>query len=290
MSNELDLDTMPLDELAKLANDNFDQPRDEQGRFAAKQDDQTAADDQPDEIVYRRVIDLGDGSGVQVFEAPSPEELIEKLAIAQEHATRKIRELAAAAKAVQPPPEPVIDPNEEFLLSQELLQTPTKAYAKLFKKMTGVDISEFRTVREKLTAFEQAQKEESAAAQFVQTHPDYYNSPKNNAKMEKWIRMHGLEGTPENIERAFVDLQESGLLETRPATPDAETNEERVSRQRIAAPTTRLVGQRRAASGLSSRRSVAAPAKPELTEDDLYKMSYEQLEELARREAQEAQR
>jgi len=56
--------------------------------------------------IYRREIDLGDGSGKQVFEAESVEELLDKLTEAQEHATRKIRELSAASR---PPVEAYID-------------------------------------------------------------------------------------------------------------------------------------------------------------------------------------
>lgn len=44
--------------------------------------------------VIRREIDLGDGSGKQVFEGATEAELNDKLATAQEHGTRKIREQA----------------------------------------------------------------------------------------------------------------------------------------------------------------------------------------------------
>src|SRR5690348_9223353 len=50
---------------------------------------------------FRREIDLGDGSGKQVFEADSPEALIDKLADAQVHATKKIREQAQQLQDAQ---------------------------------------------------------------------------------------------------------------------------------------------------------------------------------------------
>lgn len=45
-------------------------------------------------------IDIGDGAGVQVFEAETETELIAKLVIAQENATRKIRDLNRRLRAV----------------------------------------------------------------------------------------------------------------------------------------------------------------------------------------------
>src|SRR5258706_387999 len=44
---------------------------------------------------YRRVIDLGGGAGPEVFEADSNEELVDKLADAKQHASKKIREQEA---------------------------------------------------------------------------------------------------------------------------------------------------------------------------------------------------
>jgi hypothetical protein len=46
----------------------------------------------------RLVIDTRDGAGVQVFQAASKDEMIMKLATAQEHATRKIRDLSKRLK------------------------------------------------------------------------------------------------------------------------------------------------------------------------------------------------
>src|SRR5690348_12024093 len=117
MSNQnLDPETMPLEALRALANQQVEdasatpaapaaQPRDEKGRFAKTEDgaadavDVAAEDEEfgePDKIIYQREIDLGDGSGVQVFRADSLEELVDKLAEAQRNATRKIRELNQA--------------------------------------------------------------------------------------------------------------------------------------------------------------------------------------------------
>jgi hypothetical protein len=284
----LDPNTMPLDELARLANEelqNDGQPRDEQGRFIATEDhgqDNDQGQDTPDEIVYRRVIDLGDGSGTQVFEAATPEDLIEKLAEAQVHATRKIRELSKA-KETPAPAAVELNPDEEFVLSQQFLQSPTKAFAELFKRTTGLTVDEFNKERVKVSKLAQEQSEFQTGREFVQTHPDYFNSDKNNTKLEKWLKTEGLPVTVENLGKAYNDLSESGLLEPRPQKEDVEPGQ-RVVQPRIAAPTQRIVGQRRAASGLSNRGgSVETPRSLEPTMDDLYNMPLDKLEAMARR-------
>ena len=95
----IDLDTIDIDELVKLANAELnpttEKKEDEPAAAPVQQDDP----EQEEELVYRREIDLGDGSGVQVFEGSSYDELIDKLANAQLHATRKIKELSTAKKA-----------------------------------------------------------------------------------------------------------------------------------------------------------------------------------------------
>jgi hypothetical protein len=269
---------MPLDELARLANEELQPVVADDGQDI----DRGHYDDTPDEIVYRRVIDLGDGSGTQVFEAASPEELIEKLAVAQENATRKIRELTQARQTTKETPVE-LNPDEEFVLSQQFLQSPTKAFAELFKRTTGLTVEEFNKERVKVSKLAQEQSEFQTGREFVQTHPDYFNSDKNNTKLEKWLRTEGLPVTVENLGKAYNDLSESGLLEPRPQKEDVEPGQ-RVVQPRIAAPTQRIVGQRRAASGLSNRGgSVDTPRSLEPTVDDLYNMPLDKLEALARR-------
>src|SRR5437868_2462551 len=110
------VDDLSFDELKELA-------KNEAELEAAGQSGEQESDEVPNEPqVFSRTIDLGDGSGVQVFEAPTLEELVDKLAKAQENATRKIRELAAKVK-IEPAPETKskLSPDEEFVLGQEML-------------------------------------------------------------------------------------------------------------------------------------------------------------------------
>jgi len=278
-----DPSTLSYEELAKLANEEL---AGHEEQVTSNEEQPSSEEEQPvDEVVYRRVIDLGDGSGTQVFEGATPEELIEKLAEAQVNATRKIRELAAAKKeAPAAPVEP--NPDEEFVLSQEFLQSPTKAFAKLFQKNTGMTIEEFKAEQAKLSRVTQEQQDFNAGREFVLSTPDYFNSDRNNARLEKWLRVEGLQPTIENLRKAYADLNESGLLESRPANVEenaVEPTTRREAQPRIAAPQ-KVVGQRRAASGLSSRGgSPSAPRPQEPTMDELYNMPLDKLEALARK-------
>jgi hypothetical protein len=290
--SQINPEDMTMEELVRLSNEELQQPRDDQGRFTSQQNDEPtvneSVEEQTEEIVYRRVIDLGDGSGTQVFEGESPEDLIEKLANAQVHATRKIREQAAELKAkANPPAEPQSDPADDFLLAQEMLTSPTKAMQKAFEKMTGMKLEDFKNSQERLNAFQRGQEEFQAGKQFADSHPDFYGSEKNAKRIEKWLRVEGLSATTENIEKAYSDLSESGLLEAKPSgTQDADTTERTDGTQRIAAPAARVVGQRRVASGLSGQRSTPVTKSQGPTEADLYNMPLAELEALARRQQQ----
>ena len=232
---------------------------------------------QVDDVVYRREIDLGDGSGVQVFEAPSMEELVDKLATAQVNATKKIRELSAAKKT---PTQNEPNAEEEWVLAQELATNPSLAFDKLFQKKLGRTPAEVQKGLERLAEIDRQNAELEAANAFVAAHPDYVPTPKNGARIEKWLKVEGMEGTPENIEKAYQDLSESGLLETkRPETQATETQNG-----------TRIVTvsshQRRAASGLSSKRTVSTASRAtEPTEEEAYNMPWEKLVALANAEA-----
>lgn len=261
------------------------QPRDEHGRFVSQQPQQAdePVDDpqEVDEIVYRQVIDLGDGSGVQVFEGATPEELIEKLAKAQENATRKIRELTAQKNTPQQQPvqQPQTTEEEDWLLSQELMSSPTKAFPKLFEKMTGKKISEFTTTIEQAAEINKAKREHDAGLAFVKSHPEFVMTEANANKIDRYLQTYRLEGTVENIEKAYNDLSQSGLLQTQASTTNTsntDTPNQDPTRQRIAAPagTKVTVIRKKAASGLSSKQTPPPPGP--VSTDDLYNMPYDE--------------
>lgn len=254
------------------------QPRDEHGKFVKKDEPAPAPDE---EVIYERIIDLGDGSGVQVFQAPTMEELIDKLAVAQENATRKIREQAAQLKTqpkpAQPPPDEVenLTEAEKFMLQQEMLTDPTKAISRFVHKAIE------KREREQV---ESAAREKAESDAFVASTSDYYASPKNGQRMVKYLETYKLEANQENLKKAFDDLNSSGLLEARPKeTPDAPTEDEPADNRIDTKPATQTVVRRKVVGGVSVRRSAPAPTStPGLTEQQLRDMPMHELEALTR--------
>lgn len=243
----------------------------------------------PNKIIYRREIDNGDGSGAQVFQAESLEELADKLAEAQRNASKKIREQAAQLKQSEKPAERKFTDQDEFVYSQELQTKPTEAFKKLFKDTTGYNITDFKSKIERVDAFESAQRSKVAQDDFVNTHPYYECNASNAKRLAAWLQTNGYhEFTTEGLNKAYDDLTSSGLLTVKPeqAEPDTDVQAER---QRIAEPTEAVQTQRvsqKKASGLNTRsRSVPPPVKAEPTLDELYSMPLDKLRELGQKAA-----
>src|SRR5690348_4922094 len=151
-------------------------------------------------FMANREIDLGDGSGVQVFEAEgaSKEEALEalsdKIAEAQKNATIKIRaqeaelrDLRAKNAEREKPKEPTAD--EEYVLAQEFQKMPRAAFRKMFEEVTGMKPEEFQTMRQAAQAYQTATTTSEAISTFVAMHPDYEDAGEAGDKNGKLMRM-----------------------------------------------------------------------------------------------------
>jgi hypothetical protein len=292
--DSIDLDSVSIDDLKSAALQEqpvVEEPkkRDDKGRFT-KSEEETREADEDEQVIYRREIDLGDGSGVQIFEAPTPEELIDKLVTAQTNATRKIREQAAQLKEVkqQKELEKKADDEDEFILSQEMMSRPSDAVRKAFKKATGMDIAEFKTVADRVKAMEESQKAQAdleeqskSANDFVKAHPEYVANQTNGNRLSRALNLLIAEAKNSNqkinygtlLEKAYQDLSESGLLELKSedATADEKTptgaDTSRIEKPEEVVTTQRQV---RKSSSLANRsRNVTAQPSKEVSEDDL---------------------
>lgn len=241
------------------------------------------------DILIRREIDLGDGSGKQVFEGVGAtkeealEDLNEKLLNAQTHATRKIQELTRkpAAKTVE-----TLSPEQEIALSQTLLTEPSKVVKQIIEREFGMPIEQVKerlndaqVARQKNEANEQEQIGHNTAVEFCQAHPEFYMCDTNGNRMIRWLELEGIaQPTVADMERAFESLSTDGLLVQKPGPQAQPRNGEG---ERIAQPQV----TRRAASSLSVRRQVAPPARraTELTEEEVDQIPTERLRELAER-------
>lgn len=187
---------------------------------------------------FRREIDLGDGSGKQVFEADSADALIDKLTIAQENATRKIREQQfelrrslrakpekqVATKSIEIGQPKTLTADELFQLGQELQTDPTSAFNKILQAQTGMDANQLVAIGKEFASLQQARLVNEAETSFLQAHQgvDYLPTPDNARAIQKFLQDEQLPYTAANLEYAFQELSESGLLDM----PDSEKKDQ----------------------------------------------------------------
>lgn len=243
---------------------------------AAEPAGQAAAAEAAAPTKFRRVIDLGDGSGKQVFEADSAEELLDKLTEAQTNATRHIRQLtreASVRKAAvpdRPEPTPVYAPKQigaeqEFVIAQSLSTRPTQAIRQALEAVTGIPAEKLAEAVNRLNALEYNYASDRAALEFVAEHADdYVACPENSAAMTQFLTENQLPGTRNNLEFAFEALSHRGVL----VTPEGEGTERSEGAAAESVSAARIEQPARRATGLSGRRTSVAPA-PELTDDEL---------------------
>lgn len=230
-----------------------------------KQDPPPVADDVP---AFRREIDLGDGSGKQVFEGGTAEELIDKLADAQKHATAKIREQNRQLKLAPKPAqekktarakyEPKkLSVDDEFMLGQQLTESPRKAVAAFLEADLGMSLEQVREKFAKLDEFEQERRETATAVKFVEAHPDYAVTPKNYNTIREYLDNNELAFTKSNLDHAFEELSTSGLLDKPQPTVAAPSDPVAEARIEPIAP---VAPKKPANTGLSDRSSRPASA------------------------------
>jgi hypothetical protein len=291
-----EMEKMPAEQLRLLANQEAVEPE-------KKADPATPTPKSEDQEVFvaSREIDLGDGSGVQVFEAEgaSKEEALEalsdKIAEAQKNATIKIRQQEAELRDLraknaerEKPKEPTAD--EEYVLAQEFQKMPRAAFRKMFEEMTGMKPEEFRTMQAAARAYETATTTTEAINTFVAMHPDYEDAGTAGDKNGKLMRMKlaelRLPITSENLAKAYLHLKESGLLALKGDEAHSDAIEPAGEVERIVPDPAAPAPQRTrkvSTIGTHSRVTPVAPkAEPSL--DDAYNMPMDKLKELANRQ------
>lgn len=297
----IDPETSSLDELRKAAD--LELQRDEKGRFVSPGKvtategavTETEITDPQEVVVYRTQIDLGDGSGVQVFEAESPEELTEKLVEAQKNATIKIRQQEAElkelrARTAEKPPSKDLTDDEKYILKQEFDKDPDAALRKWFEKRTGRKVEDIGELGKRLDAEAETRQRLQAMEAFLASHEDFNNEDKIDGKLNPngdLMRMKlaelRLPITSENLHKAYLQLKASGLLRLRTGSEaNADTTTEPEATERIAQPRTETTQTRtrRTSSGISSHGR-PAPPPPGFSEADAYNMPLDKLREKA---------
>ena len=243
-------------------------------------------------------IDLGDGGGKQVFKAKSAEEMIAKLTKAQENATRKIREqqfeIQRAKRATPDKTTPTRAPkqltaDEKFALAQEFAKDPDAAFDKMLaaKGLTANDL--YETVSERAIA--------KADMAFLSKHEgvDFVPSQANAQAMHKFLQDENLPYTAANLEYAFQELSEGGLLDMPSSSSTSSEGEKPNEEERIVVP--EHTRRKPMSTGLtqkqgSSRPQAETPTASGLTESEveqLYRMDSEEGRKFILRKMREAE-
>jgi hypothetical protein len=290
-----------------------EKPRDEKGRFAKKAEDVKAEEpeevveetqEEPDEYVLEEVIEVGDNGPRQVFrgkgatELEAQRDLNRKLAEAQRNATKKIREQEARVKSIVPKDDfksKEYTSEEEFIVSQEMMQNPSKAFRKMFKDITGYEPTEFRSTVEASKAVNQAREETQATESFLTSHPLYETSPKNGERMTKWMQRFSdpKKSTQENLEAAYDDLSGEGLLTLKEDAgntdqPTAKSDTQRIAETAEAGATQRTSTTTKKSSSIKqTSRSTAPAVKDKSFEEKNKNLSLDELRSLAYQHADE---
>lgn len=235
-------------------------------------------------------IDLEDGSGVQVFKGATQQELIDKLADAQKHATIKIRELNQLVSQPQAPVEPPqqipdfsmqpqqrqMTPEEEYFLAQEFStgKNPLGAFRAMTEATFGVppeQISQYLAAARQRDAY---QAVEASVEEFRTVHADeYYPCDKNYNLMVGMLQRANLPPTSANLDWAFTRLNKSGLLEPIPADETNATPASSAGAQQTS---------KRVPKGGLSDRGASQGTPPSkgldgLTVEDMYNMNTDEL-------------
>lgn len=260
-----------------------EQARDEQGRFTKKEPEVVKEQDEEveQEFLVSREFDNGDGAGRQVYtgRGKTKEEaladLADQLLEGKKNANKKIRDLEEKVKAQEVP-----DKDEEFVLSQELMANPTLAFRKMIKSEFGMSVEQLRESLNGAQQLTDNQKKQVVVQNFLTTHHDYEDTPKNGRLMQKWM---GNQFTAESFEKAYQDLKADGLLELK--TEEAHDGQESTKQPESRTETTTVTDvppQRiaRKSSGISTKaRPTPTPKQktPEELEAELYAMPMAEL-------------
>jgi len=259
-------------------------------------------DEQPEIFVARRELDLGEGAGVEVFEAEGAtekealENLLEKISDAKLNASRKIRQQEAElkdfrARTTEPPKPKTLTDDDEYVLAQEFGKKPGATFRKMFKEFTGYEVEDFASVKQAVDAVKTQQLANDSIQTFVASHPDYEDDPakggnKNGQMMRMKLAEMGLPVTSENLSKAYSQLKQSGLLllkgeEAEPVTDGNAKESGRIVQPKVE-PTQRVT--KKSSTISTHNRTTATPANTEPSEDDAYNMPMEKLKQLANRQ------
>lgn len=269
---------------------------------------------------WKATLDPGTGANAEVFWGKNKNGLMTNVLKAKLNATKKIRDLNKQLKlggtAPRTPvaPKPAVPQSREltadelFEIQTELQANPDKALETWFQKKTGLSVTQLVEIAKRGAAAEAELRIEAVSREFLAQTPEYYPDDKNVEALVRWLgkykvgnpsaTMYDLDAagqwTLTNLEEAFADLSDDGLLVKAPRPPKAPRQAE--STPQVPAPPDPVPAPRpaderivrtetrpRAALGIrtSDVTPVASPEAPTaLSDDDLNNMSDAEIAQL----------
>lgn len=202
---------------------------------------------------WKGVLDSGTGAPVEVFYGKTKTEMFTNIAVGKMNATKKIRSMTREMKLGNGKEQPARTPaqpntpavtaltaDDIFEIKTELQSNPDLALDKWFQKKTGMDVATLVKLAKQGQSAKTDLDLETVARAFVSHNPGYYNHDSNYEALVAYLAKNKIgitltkenqdevfrklvqegEWTVENLEEAYVELQESGLLVQRPRQPE----------------------------------------------------------------------
>lgn len=259
-----------------------EKPRDANGQFVRQVQDEldnsadgdaAVVEDPPETKVYRKEI-VNDDGHVEVYEADSLEDLVNRISDGKRNANTQLAKIIAERKAQEAKVVQTTE-DEEYVTKKNLETKPKQTLKEAFR--------EFKAEEEAML-----QRSYDVQSRFVNTHPEYVADPKNgngNKLVAQFQLLYptATELTSEGLEKAYSSLAKSGLLVLKTEGADDATNAAAPATQRTVE-TDANAAQQRSPRG-SGIRTINRPAAPVTnqapTMDEAYSMPLEKLRELA---------
>lgn len=286
MENQVDTDSLTLEQIAELAKDQpaahlVEQPRNPDGTFApvtpvvvesVPDPTGTSEEDLSDndvvhngELVYRLETD-----GEEVYFGHGPDSITRErdayrqLREAKIHANRKIREQNQTIKTTEAA-KVAMTADERYVLAQRMQTEPDLVLEEAISKRLASD--------PRIQAAEQLatdKKINDVTIAWVNENPEYYAVPANGKRIWKELQYNGITvPTAADLDKAYQSLKSEGLLQAKPAE---------------VVPVATTPAPVRRSSGLPTRSSVV-PTPVVVPTVDPYKIPLEELAILANQQA-----
>lgn len=198
-----------------------EKPAVESGGAATKTEGTKAEAAAEEEVVYVKEV-IVDGQPMS-FEGKTPEEIEGKILAAFSEAVKKSKTPPAAASAAPEKKAAALTADEEFALDQEFGTKPTAALRKVFEKMFGVSVDEFRELADDVQARKLERAAREATDQFLKSTPDFVPNLHNGTLIKNYLGTMGKLATVENITEAYTTLKGANLFTDKRDAPAAAT-------------------------------------------------------------------